>query len=133
MKKFITKLIALTLVVIGLSMVLNNSIAKVNLGMFYWVMPLFYFVLTTISYSLIYLGKSGKQSTFFARVAGGMMLRMFFCVIFIAIYLYFSDVTNIPAVIYFMILYFIYTTFEIYDLVYKLRAEKTTSKVDEKP
>jgi len=129
MKKFITKIIALTLVIIGLSIVLDSLTTKVNLGMYSWIMPLFYFILTVLSYSMIYLGKSGRQATFFARMAGGMMLRMFFCVIFIVIYLYISEITKIPVVIYFMLLYFIYTTFEIYDLVYKLRAEKTTSKI----
>ena len=133
MKKFITILVGLTLVTIGLSMVLDNSMERIDLGDFTWIIPIFYFVLTIISYSIIYFGKSGRQATFFARMAGGMMLRMFLCIIFITIYLYFSEVTNIPVVIYFMFLYFIYTTFEIYDLVYKLRTEKTTSKIAEKP
>lgn len=108
-------------------MLVDRFVEQIDLGMFAWVMPLFYFALTIASYAMVFFGKDGKQGMFFARMSGAMLMRMFFCVIFIIIYLYFSSVTNIPIVIYFMFLYFIYTSFEIYDLVYKLRAEKTTS------
>lgn len=133
MKKFITKIIAITLIIIGLSLMADKFITQIDLGYYAWIMPVFYCVLTIISYALIYKGKSGKQGAFFARMSGGMMMRMFFCIIFVVIYLYFSEVTSIAIVIYFMFLYFIYTTFEIYDLVYKLRSEKTTIQNAEKP
>jgi hypothetical protein len=124
MKSFLKKAVATSIVLTAGSMILDNMMNDLNLGMFTWLVPAFFLIITGITYYFIFSGKKGKQGSFFARVVGSMVLRIILCLIFITIYLYIYKLNHVSVVVYFMVAYFIYTTFEIYDLVSKLRAEK---------
>ena len=124
MKGFLVKSIITTVILAVGATLLNSYIPSLKLGPYSYVIPLFFLLITGAAYYLVYAGKKGGQGIFFARVVGGMVLRIILCLFFVAIYLYFNKLNNIYVIVYFMVAYFIYTTFEIYDLVSKLRAEK---------
>lgn len=67
---------------------------------------------------------TASNAAFFRGVMGSIGLRMFLSLIFLAIYLVVSELKSTEFIVYFLILYLLYTIFEIYQLVSKLRAEK---------
>lgn len=62
--------------------------------------------------------------TFNTVVLGSMLIRMFFSIFFIAINLIINHVKDKAFILSFMGLYLIFSLFEIFHLVFKLRAEK---------
>ncbi|MEY2924383.1 MAG: hypothetical protein RLZZ337_931 [Bacteroidota bacterium] len=67
---------------------------------------------------------TATNAAFFRGVMGAIGLRMLFSLIFLAAYMIISDLKSTPFIVYFLILYLLYTIFEIYQLVSKLRPEK---------
>lgn len=128
MKSFLIKAAVTSVALTIGSVIIDKMVDQFDLGVFTWSIPLFFLIITGITYYFIFSGKRGKQGSFFARVIGSMVLRIILCLIFITIYLYMYKLSNVSVVVYFMVAYFIYTTFEIYDLVSKLRAEKFNGK-----
>jgi uncharacterized membrane protein YagU involved in acid resistance len=61
-------------------------------------------------------------------IMSGTGIRMLFSIIFIAIYLIVSDINSNLFIGYYLFLYLLFTIFEIYHLVHKLRTEKNTNK-----
>lgn len=84
-----------------------------------------YFALLTFivgTVSLIGI-ESSKQQIFIKTIGFGTFLRLFFSLVFLAIYLIFSENISWVFFIGFMLLYFIYTIFEIKFLVANLRPD----------
>jgi hypothetical protein len=65
-----------------------------------------------------------SNSAFYRRVMGATGLRMFFCITYLAIYLIVSDLKSVEFIGFFLIAYLLFTIFEIYQIVAKLRPEK---------
>lgn len=94
----------------------NPSWALVSLAFFTGLTALTHFISSNA------LDKS--QRTFTNALYGGMAIRFFFSIFFIAIYLIVNEVRDRVFIVEFLIFYLIFTMFEIYHIVAKLRSEK---------
>jgi hypothetical protein len=126
--KFISRLFALSAVV-GLLNIVFFYFTNEPEQVWYWSALLYYLVLGLI------IGKrshnavaNDSNSAFFLGIMSGTGIRMLFSIIFIAIYLIVSDIKSNMFVGYYLFLYLLFTIFEIYQLVHKLRTEKNTNK-----
>lgn len=91
----------------------------------YGAVALFLFI-TVVNSLLIRVSMTGKAKTFLYAFGGASALRFFLSVLFIVSYLIFSDKRDVHFVVFFMVMYFFFTMFEIIHLVAKLRAEKNS-------
>ena len=126
--KFISRLLALGLVV-GLMNIVFFYITNELEQVWYWSALLYYIILGLVigkrSHNAIAID---SNSAFFLGIMSGTGIRMLFSIIFIAIYLIVSDIKSNMFVGYYLFLYLLFTIFEIYELVHKLRTEKNTNK-----
>ena len=122
-KKFNTQLGILCLVIVSL-MILVHWLFHVEIGTWTWIAFGFFSLLTLfLNYlGIRALGKS--QKTFLNFLYGSTLIRFIFSIFFIVIYLVINEVIDRPFIFSFLFLYLFFTSFEIYHLVTKLRAEK---------
>lgn len=126
--KFISRLLILGLIV-GLLDIVYFYFTNEPEQVWYWSALLYYLLLGLI------IGKwshkaiaNDSNSAFFMGIMSGTGIRMLFSIIFIAIYLIVSDIKSNLFIGYYLFLYLLFTIFEIYHLVHKLRTEKNTNK-----
>ena len=126
--KFISRLLILGLFV-GLLNIVYFYFTNEHEQVWYWSALLFYLLLG------LFIGKrshkaiaNDSNSAFFMGIMSGTGIRMLFSIIFIAIYLIVSDIKSNLFIGYYLFLYLLFTIFEIYHLVHKLRTEKNTNK-----
>lgn len=124
-KKFTIYSVLIAILLLAVSEISANLIQNVDLFIApypYFVM--FFLLITVIAFWLGDWGlkKSADSSVFIVlgMVVGKMLLSMIFALIFI----YGSRFNKIAFLISFFLPYFIYSTFEIYTLLYNLRALK---------
>ncbi len=89
-----------------------------------WGFYIFFTGLTLIAYqvSLAGLRKDAEISVWF--VLGTITVKLLASMILALFYLHFNEVNPVVFLTNFFILYFVYTTFEIYSLLSNLRAQK---------
>ena len=126
--KFISRLLILGLIVGILDIIYFYFINEPE-QVWYWSALLYYLLLGLI------IGKrshkaiaNDSNSAFFMGIMSGTGIRMLFSIIFIAIYLIVSDIKSNLFIGYYLFSYLLFTIFEIYHLVHKLRTEKNTNK-----
>jgi hypothetical protein len=120
------KLLLFTLA-IGLVLWLVHWINGWEVAKFSWASLVFFAVLNA---GLALLGResaSNSNASFLYKTVGGMFIRLILGIVFLVIYLISSDVVDKKAIVVFMGLYLLFTTFDKYFLVAKLRAEKQGS------
>lgn len=122
---FLFKLTGLTLILSGIIFVLLNNVPAYNPGAFIWIAVTFFYLLTLLLYSMAMMGLKRSQKTFTVSVLGSMTLRFIFSILFLVIYLIINPEKNKAFIISFLLLYLFYTIFEIFQLVRKLRPEKS--------
>ena len=126
--KFISRLLILGLIV-GLLDIVYFYFTNEPEQVWYWSALLYYLLLGLIigkrSHNAI---ANDSNSAFFMGIMSGTGIRMLFSIIFIAIYLIVSDIKSNLFIGYYLFLYLLFTIFEIYHLVHKLRTEKNTNK-----
>lgn len=89
-----------------------------------WFSVVFFFSMNMLIQFLSQTSLKGTQKSFVTFVYGSTGLRFIFSIFFIVIYLIISDVMDKFVIGSFLFLYLLYTSFELYHLVSKLRAEK---------
>lgn len=89
-----------------------------------WGFLVFFAGITFLAYRLSMAGikQGGESSVFF--ILGGVVLKLLLSMVFALVYIYTQQVDKIQFISNFFILYFIYTAFEMYSLMYNLRAQK---------
>jgi hypothetical protein len=116
--------LAIGLLLFGTAEIMNNLIERNYFLAAYPYFILFFFVIGLIAYRICSWGlkKSADSSVFIvlAAVVAKLLLSMVFALIFI----YGNRIDKIAFLISFFLPYFIYSTFEIYALLYNLRALK---------
>ena len=134
--KFYLKLILLTVILLVLTAGYLYTFEPGE-DMWFWASLSYYLVLGVVigwKSQKAVLSKSNSQ--FFAGVMGGTGLRMLFTVLFIVAYLVLSEFKATKFIVYYLILYLVFTIFEIRELVSLLRNSKNidsnASIVDDK-
>ncbi len=122
---FTLKLTGLTVLISAIVLLLLKQVPAYNPGTFIWIAVGFFYLLTFILYAMAMMGLKQSQKTFTVSVLGSMTLRFIFSVLFLVIYLIINPEKNKAFIISFLFLYLFYTIFEIFQLVRKLRPEKS--------
>jgi 4-hydroxybenzoate polyprenyltransferase len=122
---FTLKLTGLTVLISAIVLLLLKQVPAYNPGTFIWTAVGFFYLLTFILYAMAMMGLKQSQKTFTVSVLGSMTLRFIFSVLFLVIYLIINPEKNKAFIISFLFLYLFYTIFEIFQLVRKLRPEKS--------
>ncbi|MCI4670827.1 MAG: hypothetical protein MRZ79_22015 [Bacteroidia bacterium] len=82
------------------------------------------FLPTIVAYSITYSGLEKETTAFIGRLLGGMLVKMLIGVLSIVLVaLQFREIRD-EYVVSYMISYFVFTGFEVYGLMRKLRANK---------
>ncbi|MFN4083626.1 MAG: hypothetical protein ACK4K9_08350 [Bacteroidia bacterium] len=119
-KKYIIRLIAYSAIVLIL---LWLSTEKFNLTNIVWFGFIYLLIISAITYLVALSGLKKENKTFITRIYGSIGIRFIFSIFPLLIYLLFSKVKNVNEVIAYVLLYFFYTSFEIYHLVINLRPD----------
>lgn len=122
-KQILIKLLAFTFIVAALIYGVQHFFPEVLKDNTIWAAFDFYVGLTLIILWMAREGLKGSNKSFLKVVYGGMMMRLFFSILFLVIYLIFNEVRDKPFIIGFLILYLLFTMFEIYTLVVNLRPD----------
>jgi hypothetical protein len=89
-------------------------------------------ILTAVNSWISFSGLKKDSRTFITRIYSSIGLRFVFGIGFLVIYLIINPQKDLPFILAFLILYFLFTVFEIYFLVATLRPNsKSKQTVDE--
>lgn len=122
-KHILIKLLAFTFIVAAIIYGVQYFFPDVLKDNTIWYAFGFYVALTLVILWMAREGLKGSNKSFLKVVYGGMMMRLFFSILFLVIYLIFNEVRDKPFIIGFLILYLLFTMFEIYTLVVNLRPD----------
>lgn len=123
MKRFILQLSGLT-VLSALLVIGFHAIMEAPVSIWNWFALGFFFLLNLLVNFLSQTALKGSQKSFVTFVYGSTGIRFIFSIFFIVIYLMVSDIMDKMVIGVFLFLYLLFTSFELYHLVAKLRAEK---------
>jgi peptidoglycan/LPS O-acetylase OafA/YrhL len=123
--KVVLNLFILTVIVAILTFVMFAFIETTEHNWF-WGSLIFFFALGIGISAITHRSIKASNSAFFRGVMGAIGIRMLLGVLFLAIYLIASPLKAREFIVYYLILYLLFTIFEIYQLVSKLRPEKNS-------
>jgi len=110
-------------VVAGL-MQLIHSAFSLSVATWSWAAFGFFFTLNLLIHFLSESMLKSSQKSFLTFMYGSIAMRFIFSIFFIVIYLMVNEVRDKIVIVNFLFLYLLFTTFELYHLVTKLRTEK---------
>jgi hypothetical protein len=97
-----------------------------------WLSLSFFFLLTNLVFFMVSNAIGRRNQTFIYAMGGSMGLRFILSIGFILSYLQFGGEREIGIIVYFMLMYLLYTIFEIYFILANLRAAKNDKTGDTK-
>ena len=108
----------------GIAEVMNNLLERDYFLRAYPAFIIFFYVIGVVAYGICEWGlkKSADSSVFI--VLGAVVAKLLLSMVFALIFIYGNRIDKIGFLISFFLPYFIYSTFEIYTLLYNLRALK---------
>jgi hypothetical protein len=90
----------------------------------YPVFILFFFVISILVYIICMFGLKKEADSSVFIVLGAVVVKLLLSMVFALIFIYGNRIDKVGFLISFFLPYFIYSTFEIYTLLYNLRALK---------
>lgn len=108
----------------GLGQMINLQVERDYFLSVYPYFILFFYLIGLLAYGISIWGlkKSADSSVFI--VLGSVVLKLLLSMVFALIFIYGNRIDRLGFLISFFLPYFIYSTFEIYTLLYNLRALK---------
>ncbi|MFA6259886.1 MAG: hypothetical protein WC760_00320 [Bacteroidia bacterium] len=88
-----------------------------------WLALIYFYLLSFVTGSITQSGLKKSNKTFINRTYGAIGIRFVFSLFPLLIYLLFSPVHELQFIVVYILLYFFYTSFEIYLLVVNLRPD----------
>jgi len=119
-KKYYINLAGFSLIV---GLILFLAIQKFSIPNLIWLAYIYGILLSVATYLIAKSGIKKDNKTFLTRIYGSIGIRLIFSIFPIFIYLLFSNVKSVSFVISYVLLYFFYTSFEIYHLVLNLQPD----------
>ena len=105
-------------------MQLIHSAFGLSVSVWSWAALGFFMTLNLLIHFLSINMLKSSQKSFLTFVYGSIAMRFIFSIFFVVIYLMVNEVRDKIVIVNFLILYLLFTTFELYHLVAKLRTEK---------
>lgn len=118
--RFFPALLILTLVMGVVLVIAQQQVAITNLA---WAALVYFFLLTLVLYKIAYSALPKDNKTFLTRIYSVIGLRFLFSLFPLLIYLLFANKPELSFAVFYLLLYFFYTAFEIYFLVVNLRPD----------
>jgi hypothetical protein len=87
-----------------------------------WVIVIFFTLVNLLLYYMSISTASKSNGAFINAVFGAIGIKLFLCIVFIIIFLINDRSDTVWFTINFLVLYLFFTAFEIYSLLYNLRA-----------
>ncbi len=84
----------------------------------------FFLFITSLTYFICLIGLKKEADTSVFIVLGSVVVKLLLSMVFALIFIYGNRIDKLGFLISFFLPYFIYSTFEIYTLLYNLRALK---------
>lgn len=122
-KLFIRSLLLFSLVIACITGILQTAQHKFELSNLIWVALFYYMCLSYITFRITHSSIQKDNKTFITRVYSAIGIRFIFSLFPLLIYLLFSTHKEVPFVIGYLLMYLLYTSFEIYFLVVNLRPD----------
>lgn len=119
-RQFYTKWLFLSAI---LALIAYLAQEKYAISFLIWAAFVYHALLALVTYYIANSGIKKDNKTFVTRIYGSIGIRFVFSIFPMLIYLLFSNVKEIPWVISYVLLYFFYTSFEIYCIVVNLRPD----------
>ncbi len=119
-KKYLISLLLFSLAVGALIYFIG---AKFMISSLIWFAWAYLIALSVASHVIASSGIHRDNKIFITRMYGSIGVRFIFSIFPLIIYLLFSNIKDVPLVIAYVLLYFFYTSFEIYHLVVNLRPD----------
>lgn len=120
---FLKKLTVFSIVVALLLALVQNVQHKFVLSNLVWVALVYYFLLALATGLITNSGIKKDHKIFISRTYSAIGIRLVFSIFPLIIYLLFSPGREMPLIVTYILLYFLYTSFEIYLLVVNLRPD----------
>ena len=132
MKKFILVSIVMTSILAVITYLITKTTSWFIDTKWVWLSLGFFFLLTNMVFFMVSNAIGRRNQTFMYAMGGSMGLRFILSIGFILAYLQFGADREIGIIVYFMLMYLLYTIFEIYFLLTNLRAAKNENTGDTK-
>jgi hypothetical protein len=88
-----------------------------------WPSLIYFFLLSYITARITYSGVKKDNKTFITRFYSSIGIRLVFSIFPLLIYLIMHKPAELPFIVCYLLLYFLFTSFEIYFLVVNLRPD----------
>jgi hypothetical protein len=124
--------VVMTLILAGITYAIINTTNWFIDTKWVWFSLSFFFLLTNLVFFMVSNAMGRRNQTFMYAMGGSMGLRFILSIGFIVSYLQFGGEREIGIIVYFMLMYLLYTIFEIYFLLANLRAAKNDKTGDAK-
>ena len=122
-KSFSKSLVFFTVIVACFTGLMQNAQHKFVLNNLVWVALTYYFLLSLVTGIITQSGMKKDNKTFITRTYGAIGIRFIFSICPLLIYLLFSPGREMPFIVSYILMYFLFTSFEIYFLVITLRPD----------
>ncbi len=96
---------------------------KFELSYLVWLAYIYFMLLSLATFFITRSGIKKDNKTFITRTYGAIGIRFIFSIFPLLIYLLFNPAKEMPFIVTYVLLYFLYTSFEIYFLVVNLRPD----------
>lgn len=103
---------------------INNWSSKMVFLPTYPIFIFFFFVISLLVYIICVFGLKKEADSSVFIVLGAVVVKLLLSMVFALIFIYGNRIDKVGFLISFFLPYFIYSTFEIYTLLYNLRALK---------
>ncbi len=120
---FLKKLITFTLTIAILMLLISQFSHTIQVSTWAWAALLYFFLLSLATGLITQSGLQKDNKTFMSRTYGAIGIRFIFSLFPLLIYLLFSNSRDFTLIVIYILLYFFYTSFEIYFLVVNLRPD----------
>ena len=122
-KPFLKSLIFFTVVIACFIGIMQNLQHKFVLNNLVWTALVYYFLLSWATGLITQSGMNKSNKTFITRMYSAIGIRFVFSIFPLLIYLLFIPDREMPFIIAYILMYFLFTSFEIYFLVITLRPD----------
>lgn len=120
---FLKKLSVFTLSVAVLIVAVQQVISKYPISNSAFILLAYYYALSFATGMITHSGLKKDNKTFMTRTYSAIGIRFVFSIFPLLIYLLFSNSRDFALIVVYILLYFFYTSFEIYFLVVNLRPD----------
>ena len=122
--KFLLYSVVIAILLYSVGLISNNIFQKQLFLDKYPVFIVFFLVITSLTYFICSVGLKKEADSSVFIVLGSVVVKLLLSMVFALIFIYGNRIDKLGFLISFFLPYFIYSTFEIYTLLYNLRALK---------